>query len=48
MNFAPLLDKKYVLDSSIMQNINVFLLILKIPAKEYSRPLHKVPIMPVA
>lgn len=44
----PRLAKKYVFDPSNVQRIHVFLLILKISAKDYFRPLHKVPIMPVA
>lgn len=47
-NFAPLLDKKEMFNPGIVQNVHIFLFVLKISAKDYFRPLHKVPIMPVA
>lgn len=47
MNFSPSLDKNKF-DQRIVQNVHVFLFVPKISAKDYFRPLHKVPIMPVA
>lgn len=45
--FHPFLTKNKCLTQELCKML-VFLFVLKISAKDYFRPLHKVPIMPVA